>query len=129
VRNGVKELYQIASANVYNFSDEEKKKWDDLLQSAKVLLIDSSFEQLIEGLDEQIKEYNLFTSIIGASLNWAVEKGFTRLPQVFLVCDENELYSFAGGFQLGLPETSFPVCQKIASQGLAALVVVFPQQG
>ena len=129
VRNGVRELYQIAAENVYNFKEDEKKKWDDLLHSAKVLLIDNSFEQLIEGLFEQIKEYNLFTSIIGASLNWFVEKGFTRLPQVFLVCDEHELYSFAGGFQLGLPETSFPVCQKIADQGLAALVVVFPQQG
>ena len=118
-----------AAANVYNFSEDEKKNWDDLLHSAKVLLIDSSFEQLIEGLFEQIKEYNLFTSIIGASLNWSIEKGFTRLPQVFLVCDENELYNFAGGFQLGLPETSFPVCQKIADHGLAALVVVFPQQG
>lgn len=129
VRDGAQELYQLAAANVYNFNEDEKKRWEDLLHSAKVLLIDSSFEQLIEGLFEQIKEYNMFTSIIGASLEWAVEKGFTKLPQVFWVCDENELYNFAGGFQLGLPETSFPVCRKIADQGLAALVVIFPQQG
>jgi pseudouridine kinase len=67
--------------------------------------------------------------VIGSSLTWYREKGFFRLPQVFLVCYEQDLRSFAGGFQPGLPETYFPVCRKIVAQGLAALVVVFQQQG
>lgn len=100
------------------------------MRSAKVLLLDGSLaEPEIDGLCAQIKEYEVLTTITGSSLKWCQQKELLRCSHLFLVCHDHELMNFSGGFQAGVPESCFSICGEIVSNGLAALIVIFGQQG
>ena len=131
VRNRNTKLYQVTEVkNDYKLNEETRKVRDDLMKSAKVLLLDGTIaEPEIDSLCVQIKEYELLTNIFGSSLNWCQQKGLLQCSQIFLVCHDHELVKFFGGFQVGVPESCFPVCREILKHGLAALIVIFGQQG
>jgi len=131
VRNGDTDLCQITEVkNGYQLTKEAQKTRCNLLRSAKVLLLDGSLaEPEIDGLCAQIKEYEVLTTITGSSLKWCQQKELLRCSHLFLVCHDHELMNFSGGFQAGVPESCFSICGEIVSNGLAALIVIFGQQG
>lgn len=127
VLDGETVLYRVEEMGIIQSLDEEKLTTrNDIIKSAKVLLIDATLPPAeIEYLVTLVKCYNLLSSLIGCPLDWYRQKGFFSYPQVFFVCREYELPGFAGGD----PEGCFPACREIVSQGLAALIVVFGEQG
>ncbi|MGB4504954.1 MAG: PfkB family carbohydrate kinase [Syntrophaceticus sp.] len=131
VREGNNNLYQVIEHNKdFKLNKKAQNVRDDLMRSAKVLLLDGALvETEIDHLCAQIKEYGVLTTIIGSPLTWFQKKGLFMCPQLFLVCHDYELMDFSEGFQKGVPESSFPVCREIVSNGLAALIVIFGQQG
>lgn len=131
VRGEDKELCQVIDYKKdYQLNKSAQKSRDDLLKSAKVVLLDGTItEPEIDHVIGQIEEYNFFATILGSSLTWWEQKGLLQCSQAFLVCHDYELMSFAGNFQEGVPESSFPVCRHIVNKGLAALIVVFGQNG
>lgn len=131
VRKGDTNLYQVVEIkNGYQLSKKAQKARDVLLKSAKVLLLDGALaEPEIDRLCARIKEYEVLTTIIGSSLIWCQQKGLFQCSHFFLICHDYELMDFSGGFQVGVPESCFPVCREIVNNGLAALIVVFGQHG
>ncbi|HBG22636.1 MAG TPA: hypothetical protein DDW83_05205 [Peptococcaceae bacterium] len=114
----------------YQLNKNAQKSKDDLLKSAKVVLLDSAIaEPEIDHVIGQIKEYDFFATILGSSLTWWEQKGLLQCSQAFLVCHDYELMNYAGNFQEVVPESSFPVCRDMVNNGLAALIVIFGQSG
>jgi pseudouridine kinase len=130
VRKGDNDLCQVIDSKNYQLNKNTEISMDALLKSAKVLLLDSALaDPQIDYVVDRMKEYDFFTTVLGSSLTWCEKKGLLQCSQVFLVCHEYELMKYAGEFQEGVPESSFPVCRDIVSNGLAALIVIFGQNG
>lgn len=131
VRKGDNDLCQVVdSKNNYQLNKNAQKLRDALLKSAKVLLLDSALaDPQIDHVSDRIEEYDFFATVLGSSLTWCEEKRLLQCSQIFLVCHDYELMNFAGKFQEGVPESSFPVCRDIVNNGLAALIVIFGQNG
>lgn len=130
VRKGNNDLCQVIDSINYQLNKNTEISMDALLKSAKVLLLDSALaDPQIDYVVDRMKEYDFFTTVLGSSLTWCEKKGLLQCSQVFLVCHEYELMKYAGEFQEGVPESSFPVCRDIVSNGLAALIVIFGQNG
>jgi pseudouridine kinase len=131
VKEGDAEICRlIVDNNDYQLSKESQKARDDLLKTAKVLLLDAAVaEHEIKRLRTQIEEHEVLTAIIGSSLTWLRQQGLLQCPHLFLVCHDYELAEFFNVLEMGIPENCFPLCRKIVKNGLAALIVVFDRQG
>jgi len=127
VLDGETVLYQIEEMEIIN--SLEKRKFtvcNNLIQKGSVLLIDATLPpSMLEPLMTLVKRYNIMTSLIGFPLEWYEQRGFCSCSQLFLVCHDYELQGFTGGE----PENCFSICQKIVGQGMAAIIVVFGEQG
>lgn len=131
VRQDDTTLYEVMDEKIeHNLIKRAMKTRDELLKTVKVLVLDGTLgKPAIEGIYAHIKEFNVQTAIVGCSFDWYKQQGFFGCPQFFLVCQDSDLESFSGEILGGIPENSFPICSEIASQGLAALIVIFGQQG
>lgn len=127
VLDGETILYHVEEMElVHSLEEKELTAYNNLIQRGSVLLIDATLPpSMLKYLMTLVKRYNILTSLIGFPFEWYQQKGFFSCSQMFLVCHDYELQGFRGGE----PESCFPACRKIVSEGMAALIVVFGEQG
>lgn len=127
VLDGEDVLYHLEDMRIaQSIGEKELTACGEIIKTARVLLIDASLSPAEIGyLLTLAKSYDILTTFVGGSLDWCLRQGYCSCPQVFLVCRDCELPGFSGED----PESCYPVCREIVSRGLAALIVIFDEQG
>lgn len=127
VFDGENVLYHLEDMRItQSLGEKELAACGEIIKTAKVLLIDASLSSAeIKYLLKLAKSYDILTTFVGGSLDWCLRQDFCSYPQVFLVCWNHELPGFSGED----PESCYPVCREIVGRGLAALIVIFDEQG